>query len=99
MSDESMGVPETRITAVTPSLPTPPVLNDKTPGGRRALLYGYMAYLEKCESMAGSTFQPYIMSVSQCVPYAGRRECRCFFKKQLHQVTENDWIAWVNQVF
>ena len=100
MSDESMGVPDMRITAVTPSLPTPPVLKDMMPGGRRVLLYAYMAYMEKCESMAGSAFQPYIMPVSQYISYdMKRRVCRWFFKKQIHQVSENDWIAWVNQAF
>ena len=28
-----------------------------------------------------------------------RRVCQWFFKKQINQVSENDWIAWVNQAF
>ncbi len=63
-------------------------------------MYAYMAYIEKCEPMAGSAFQLFIMPISQCIPYdMKRRVCRWFFKKQLHQVTEYDWSAWVNQGF
>ena len=100
MSDASMGVTDTHITTITPQLAKHPILKTMTPAGRRELLYAYMAYRDQIAATTGANFQAFIMPVSQCISFELRKRiARWFFNKQPHQLSEDDWIAWVNSAF
>jgi hypothetical protein len=100
MSNASMGVPDTHITTITPQLAKHPILKTMTPAGRRELLYAYMAYRDQIAATTGANFQAFIMPVSQCISFELRKRiARWFFNKQPHQLSEDDWIAWVNSAF
>ncbi|KAH9094909.1 hypothetical protein LEN26_018003, partial [Aphanomyces euteiches] len=80
-----------------PAIPHPPTFKGSTKAERRQFMREYQRYLSKINALQSEGSRPFAMPVSACMDLSSKRRIALFdFNKDHQEVTEDEWIAWLN---
>ncbi|CAK4355020.1 unnamed protein product, partial [Aphanomyces euteiches] len=94
--DDDMGVGD-GFMQNAPALPKPPRFKVSTKAERRRFMEEYNLYINQTNALTANGVRPFIMPVEACIdPGTKHRLATWDFGKSPDDVTEAEWISWLN---